>query len=67
MDKRSWNRRYKCNWSCIVLVLRVHLSMDFDTAMLRNPNGQNGLLRAITSTTAATQIDCIGHYIQASQ
>ena len=41
--------------------------MDFDTAMLRNPNGQNGLLRAITTTTAATQIDCIGHYIQASQ
>ena len=40
---------------------------DFDTAMLRNPNGQNGLLRAITTTTAATQIDCIGHYIQASQ
>ena len=40
---------------------------DFDTAMLRNPNGQNGLLRAITSTTASTQIDCIGHYIQASQ
>ena len=41
--------------------------LDFDTAMLRNPNGQNGLLRAITTTTAATQIDCIGHYIQASQ
>ena len=41
--------------------------LDFDTAMLRNPNGQNGLLRAITSTTAGTQIDCIGHYIQASQ
>jgi hypothetical protein len=40
---------------------------DFDTAMLRNPNGQNGLLRAITTTTAATQIDCIGHYIHASQ
>ena len=40
---------------------------DFDTAMLRNPNGQNGLLRAITTTTASTQIDCIGHYIQASQ
>ena len=40
---------------------------DFDTAMLRNPNGQNGLLRAITTTTAATQIDCIGHDIQASQ
>jgi hypothetical protein len=41
--------------------------LDFDTAMLRNPNGDDGLLRAITSTTAATQIDCIGHYIQASQ
>ena len=41
--------------------------LDFDTAMLRNPNGQNGLLRAITTTTAGTQIDCIGHYIQASQ
>ena len=41
--------------------------MDFDTAMLRNPNGQNGLLRAITTTTASTQIDCIGHEIVASQ
>ena len=41
--------------------------LDFDTAMLRNPNGQNGLLRAITTTTAATQIDCIGHNIQGSQ
>jgi len=40
---------------------------DFDTAMLRNPNGQDGLLRAITTTTASTQIDCIGHYIEASQ
>ena len=42
-------------------------TMDFDVAMLRNPNGQNGLLVATTSTTASTQIDCIGHYIQASQ
>lgn len=42
-------------------------TMDFDTAMLRNPNGQNGLLRAITTTTASTQIDCIGHEIVASQ
>ena len=41
--------------------------LDFDTAMLRNPNGQNGLLRATTTTTSATQIDCIAHYIQASQ
>ena len=40
---------------------------DFDTAMLRNPNGQNGLLRAVTTTTAVTQIDCIGHEIEASQ
>ena len=40
---------------------------DFDTAMLRNPNGQNGQLMATTTTTASTQIDCIGHYIQASQ
>ena len=40
---------------------------DFDTAMLRNPNGQNGLLRATTTTTAATKINCIGHEIQASQ
>ena len=42
-------------------------TMDFDTAMLRNPNGQNGLLRAITTTTQSTQIDCIGHEIVASQ
>ena len=41
--------------------------MDFDTAMLRNPNGDNGLLRATTTTTASTQIDCIGHDIKASQ
>ena len=41
--------------------------MDFDTAMLRNPNGQNGLLRAVTTTTGSTQIDCIGHDIQVSQ
>ena len=40
---------------------------DFDTAMLRNPNGQNGQLMATTSTTASTQIDCIAHYIKASQ
>ena len=40
---------------------------DFDPAMLRNPNGQNGQLMATTSTTASTQIDCIGHYIKASQ
>ena len=40
---------------------------DFDTAMLRNPNGQNGQLMATTTTTASTEIDCIGHYIQASQ
>ena len=40
---------------------------DFDTAMLRNPNGQNGQLMATTTTTASTNISCIGHYIQASQ
>lgn len=41
--------------------------MDFDPAMLRNPNGQNGLLRAVTTTTASTEIDCIGHDIQEAQ
>ena len=41
--------------------------MDFDTAMLRNPNGNNGLLKAVTTTTAVTQIDSIGHEIVASQ
>jgi len=40
---------------------------DFDTALLQNPNGQNGLLQAITSTTANTDIDVIGHEIEASQ
>ena len=40
---------------------------DFDVAMLRNPNGKNGQLMATTTTTASTQIDCIGHYIKASQ
>ena len=42
-------------------------TMDFDTALLRNPNGQDGLLIATTSTTASTEIDCIGHNIKASQ
>ena len=41
--------------------------MDFDTAMLRNPNGDNGLLRATTTTTASTNISCIGHDIAQSQ
>jgi len=41
--------------------------MDFDVAMLRNPNGQNGLLRAVTTTTASTEINCIGHEIAESQ
>ena len=40
---------------------------DFDTALLQNPNGQNGLLQAITTTTAQTDIDVIGHEVEASQ
>jgi len=40
---------------------------DFDTALCRNPNGNDGLLQAITTTTASTQIDSIGHDILASQ
>ena len=40
---------------------------DFDTALLQNPNGQNGLLQAITTTAAQTDIDVIGHEILASQ
>ena len=40
---------------------------DFDTALCRNPNGNDGLLQAITTTTASTQIDTIGHDILASQ
>lgn len=40
---------------------------DFDTAMLRNPNGKDGQLMATTTTTASTNISCIGHYIHASQ
>ena len=40
---------------------------DFDTALCRNPNGDGGLLQAITTTTASTQIDTIGHDILASQ
>ena len=42
-------------------------TMDFDTALLRNPNGQDGLLLATTTTTASTEIDCIGHNILVSQ
>jgi len=41
--------------------------MDFDTALLRNPNGNDGLLVATTTTTASTEIDCIGHDILVSQ
>ena len=40
---------------------------DFDTALLRNPNGNDGLLRCITNTTANTYIDVIGHDIPFSQ
>ena len=40
---------------------------DFDTALLRNPNGNDGLLRCITNTTANTYIDVIGHEIKFSQ
>ena len=40
---------------------------DFDTSLMRNPNGNNGLLQAITTTTASTEIDCIGHDILYSQ
>jgi len=40
---------------------------DFDTSLMRNPNGNNGLLQAITSTAASTEIDCIGHDILYSQ
>ena len=40
---------------------------DFDTAMLRNPIGKDGQLMATTTTTASTNISCIGHYIHASQ
>ena len=42
-------------------------TMDFDTALFRNPNGQDGLLLATTTTTASTEIDCIGHDILVSQ
>jgi len=40
---------------------------DFDPALLQNPNGQNGLMQAITSTAAQTDIDVIGHEIPVSQ
>jgi len=42
-------------------------TMDFDTALLRNPNGNDGLLVATTTTTASTEIDSIGHDITYSQ
>ena len=42
-------------------------TMDFDTALLRNPNGDDGLLVATTTTTATTEIDGIGHDILVSQ
>ncbi len=41
--------------------------MDFDEAMLRNPNRQGGKLRAITNNTATVIIDTIGHLVKASQ
>ena len=40
---------------------------DFDTALMRNPNGNDGLLQAVTTTANAVQVDCIGHDILYSQ
>ena len=40
---------------------------DFDPALLQNPNGKDGLLQAITTTTANVDIDVIGHEIPVSQ
>jgi hypothetical protein len=40
---------------------------DFDSAGLRNPNRQNGKLRAITTTTATTNIQAVGHEVKAGQ
>ena len=40
---------------------------DFDPAGLRNPNRQNGKLRAITTTTATTDIQVIGHEVEEGQ
>ena len=40
---------------------------DFDSAGLRNPNRQNGKLRAITTTTATTDIQVIGHEVEEGQ
>ena len=40
---------------------------DFDEGMLRNPSRQGGKLRAITSTTASTVFDVIGHLVESSQ
>ena len=38
-------------------------TVDFDTALIRNPHGNDGLLRAITTTAASTEIDSYGHDI----
>jgi len=38
-------------------------TVDFDTALIRNPHGNDGLLQAITTTAASTQIDSYGHDI----
>ena len=40
---------------------------DFDTALMRNPNGNDGLLQAVTTTANAIQVDTIGHDILFSQ
>lgn len=40
---------------------------DFDASNLRNPNGQNGKLRATTTAATTVDIQAIGHEIKASQ
>ena len=40
---------------------------DFDSAGLRNPNRQNGKLRAITASATTVDIQVIGHEVHAGQ
>ena len=40
---------------------------DFDPSTLRNPNRQEGKLRAITNSAETVTIDVIGHLVHAGQ
>ena len=40
---------------------------DFDSSLLRNPNGQGGKIRAVTSLATNVTIDIVGHLVKIGQ